>query len=493
MSTELPKPAPGAARSWPGRGKKRRADAAGLLLCWTALACATTTGSAVAPSGSSAPNDVTPSAVAPSSATPASSTASPGSESLPASPRTEPTYLTAPVLERAEFVRAVLDSNPTLEAARHGWRAALARGRQAGGFEDPMLDIGVAPLSVGSSEARFGYEVSVSQKLPWFGKRDLEVEANLAAGDAAKSDYESLKRELALSAVRLYEQAFVASKSLEINAEHVALMRALRDAANAQFAVGRGSAEDALRAEAELTHVEHDSVILASQRSVTLAQMNELLHRSPELPLPPLPVEPGAPSDAALDSASWQRAAAQDRPDIQAAQQRARAEQVRAQRAERESYPDLTLSTSYSSMWDMPQHRWMVGLGLTLPVQASRRDAARDEALARSAQFEAEVARLRDAARTRAFIAVKQLEESRHVLRLFETRLLPVASQQLDAARAGLATAHNGLMSVIEAERNLRRLALEQQQARAEYVQRRAELDYAVGRIAGLDWKEETR
>jgi outer membrane protein TolC len=389
-------------------------------------------------------------------------------------------------------VRAVLERNPTLESARQGWRAALARGHQAGAFEDPMLDIGVAPLSVGSSEARFGYEVSVSQKLPWFGKRDLEAEANLAEGDAAKSDYESLKRELAVTAVTLYEQAFVASKSLEINAEHVQLMRAMREAANAQFASGRGSAQDALQAETELTHLEHDSVILASQRTVTLAQMNELLHRAPELSLPPLPVELGAPGDPALDPASAERDAAQNRPDIQAAQQRARAEQVRAQRAERESYPDVTLSTSYSSMWDMPQHRWMVGLGLALPIQTGRRGAAADEARAMSAQFEAEVARLQDAARTRAFVALKQLEESRHVLRLFETRLLPVAQQQIDAARAGFITAQNGFTSVIEAERNLRSVALEHQQARAQYVQRRAELDHALGRIAGLDWNEET-
>jgi outer membrane protein TolC len=138
----------------------------------------------------------------------------------------------------------------------------------------------------------------------------------------------------------------------------------------------------------------------------------------------------------------------------------------------------------------MPQHRWMVGLGLTLPVQTGRRDGAADEARAMSAQFEAEVARLQDAARTRAFVAHKQLEESRHVLRLFETRLLPVAQQQIDVARAGFITAQNAFMSVILAERNLRGVALEHQQARAEYVKRRAELDYALGRIAGLDWKE---
>ena len=38
-----------------------------------------------------------------------------------------------------------------------------------------MLDVGLAPLSIGSSTAPLGYELSISQRLPWFGKRALET------------------------------------------------------------------------------------------------------------------------------------------------------------------------------------------------------------------------------------------------------------------------------------------------------------------------------
>jgi len=50
-----------------------------------------------------------------------------------------------------------------------------------------------------------------------------------------------MKRELALSAVVLYDQYFIAVRSIEINAHHVLLMRAMRAAATAQFQAGRGS------------------------------------------------------------------------------------------------------------------------------------------------------------------------------------------------------------------------------------------------------------
>lgn len=105
------------------------------------------------------------------------------------------------------------------------------------------------------------------------------------------------------------------------------------------------------------------------------------------------------------------------------------------------------------------------------------------------AQFESDVARMSDMARTQVFVSMKQLEESEHVLRLFETRLLPVAREQIDAARAGFITSQNPFAAVIDAERNLRTVELEYEMKRADFAQRRAQLDRALGRIPGLDWK----
>lgn len=400
--------------------------------------------------------------------------------------------LKATSLQRRAYVRAVLERNPTIESARQGWRAALSRVQQSGTFEDPMIDLGVAPLSIGSSKAPFGYEIGISQRLPWFGKRGLEAAAATAEAEATKSDYEAMKRELALSAVVLYDQYFIAVRSIEINAHHVELMRAMRDGATAQFQVGRASAQDPLQAEAELAHMEHDTAILASQRDVTVAQMNELLHRAPELPLPPPPAElpmPAIPSSGEMQHLETNAVA--HRSEITAARQRAQGAQARADRADREYYPDLTVSTSYNSMWDMPEHRWMVGLGFNLPIQTGRRAGAADEALAMRAQFESDASRLTDAARTQMFVALKRLQESEHVIGIFEKRLLPVARDQIDAARAGFTASQNPFVAVVAAEKNLRSVELDYQMARAECDRHRAELDRALGRIPGLDAQED--
>ncbi len=413
----------------------------------------------------------------------------------PRGPRAEDDHvLEGPVIDRAAYVRAVLRRNPTIASARQGWREAIARVRQAGSFDDPMIDLSIAPLSIGSSSARTGYNVGISQKLPWFGKRSLESAVASAEAQAAKSDFEATRRELALTALVLYDQYFVAARSLEINAQHRELMRTLHAGATAQFEAGRASMQDPLQAEAELTHMEHDAVILASQRDVTVAQMNELLHRDAELPLPPPPKELAAPPNSDIhDSKRLQAEALERRPDIASARQHARAEQARADKSDRDYYPDFTVSTAYSSMWDTPEHRWTVGLGFNLPIEVGRRAAMADEANAARARFESEAARLSDMARTQVVVAVKQLEEARHVLHIFEERLLPVARNQVDAARAGFVASQNPFVAVIDAERNLRNVELEYQMARADCDRRSAELERALGRMPGLGEKEEGR
>jgi outer membrane protein TolC len=394
------------------------------------------------------------------------------------------------VLDRTAFVQAVLCRNPTIESARQGWRAALSRVRQAGAFDDPMVDLGLAPLSLARARTRVGYEVALSQRLPWFGKRSSEAAAASAEAEAAKSDFEATRRALMLSALGLYDQYYVAVRSLEINAQHVELLRQLRSSAALQFESGRGSAQDPLQAEAELAHTEHESAVLSAQRDVTVAQMNELLHRPPEHPLPPPPKELALLKEPqGLDVKRLESQAVTGRPEIAAARQRARAEQARADRAGREYFPDFTVSTSYNSMWDMPEHRWMVGLGFNLPLQSGRRGGTADEAEAMRAQFENDARRMEDAARTQVFILMRQLDESKHVLSLFEERLLPVARNQVDAARASFISSRSPFSAVIEAEKNLRSAERDYQMARAECDRRRAELGIALGRFASLDCK----
>ena len=88
------------------------------------------------------------------------------------------------VLERSTYVRAVLRRNRSIESAKQAWQAALGRARQAGSLEDPMVNLEIAPLSIGSQSARLGWTAMVSQHLPWPGK--LALDESVARAEAVR-------------------------------------------------------------------------------------------------------------------------------------------------------------------------------------------------------------------------------------------------------------------------------------------------------------------
>ena len=309
-----------------------------------------------------------------------------------------------------------------------------------------MVTVELAPLSVGATDAPLGVVASFSQRLPWPDKIALDDAAAKTEALAAARDYETARRDLALAAALLYDDYYVAARAIDVNAHHVALSRDLHAASLAQLEVGRASAQDPLAAEAELAHMEHDGVRLASQRDVLVARMNELLHRDPNAPI--------APPPATLEVHAG--GAGHARPEIEADELRARAAEHRARRARRDRVPDLVLSTSYNSMWDWPEHRWMVGVGLTIPIQLGHRAGAVDEAEAERARYEHAAAAMTDKVRTEIAVARRRMEEAEHVLHLFDERLVPIAPAQIDAARAGFVSSRNDFIAVLAAEKNLR-------------------------------------
>ena len=78
-----------------------------------------------------------------------------------------------------------------------------------------------------------------------------------------------------------------------------------------------------------------------------------------------------------------------------------------------------------------------------------------------------------------------RLKEARHVLELYESRLLPASRDQIQAALAGFKASRNSFLALIEAERNQRTVRLEYERALTDAWQRRAELDRLMGRFPG--------
>lgn len=396
----------------------------------------------------------------------------------------EDPFVGATVLDRRALIDAVLARNPDVETARAGWRRALSRVPQEGALDDPMVSYSLAPLSI-AGDAPFGQRVEIEQRLPITNRRSLASEVAFAEAEAKRDDIDAVRLRLAALASTMFDDYYVAERALEVDVHHRGLLVQMRDSAMAQYTAGRAAQQDPLQAEVELAMIDRERLMHETERRVVMAGINGLLHRDPGATLPPPPTLLSLPADTKLDPAALIEIALRDRPELQGQAARVRRGEAAVELADRASIPDVGVMASYDSMWDMPEHRWMVGLSVAVPLARGRRAAARDEAEAEADEARHERERLADEIRVEVRVAVERANEARAALAIYEQRMLPAARAQTEAAQAGFIADRNEFQAVVAAERGLRHVTLEIERARADVHRRLAEVDRSIGRIAG--------
>ncbi len=383
-----------------------------------------------------------------------------------------------PKLTSAGLVDAVLARNPDIPAMQAAWEAAQARIDQAGALEDPMISYAFAPQTAGASGMDFGQKLSISQRLPWPGKRKLRGDAARFESDAAHEGIEQARLKLTEAAKSAFADWYFVHAAIRVNAINKSLLQEFRNIAEIKYSAGRASKQDALRAEVEVALLEHRDIVLERRRREVLAVLNTLLQQRPDAPLSP---PSNLPDTDALPAVTDLRAAVLEvHPELRALAARIQAGRQRLTLTERELYPDLRLAAEYNSLWMRDEQRFTVGVGINIPLSGKHR-AAQDEA-------QAELMRLDFTQQARVSQLLGEVQqdydrvrESEHVLSLYQTRLLPLAEENLSAARADYESGRGNFLDMIGAEKNLMQARLELEQARADHHRRLAALERTVG------------
>lgn len=383
-----------------------------------------------------------------------------------------------PQLTSARLVDAVLNRNPDIPAMRAAWEAAQARIEQAGALEDPMMSYAFAPQTAGASGMDFGQKLSISQHLPWPGKRALRGNAARFESDAAHEGIEQTRLKLTEAAKSAFADWYFVHAAIRVNAINKSLLQEFRNIAEIKYSAGRASKQDALRAEVEVVLLEHRDIVLARRRGEVLAVLNTLLQRLPDAPLPP-PAE--VSKDIPLPAVEQLRTAAMEaHPALRALAARIQAGRSRVALAERDFYPDIQLSAGYNTLWNQEEKRLTVGAGINIPLQGKRR-AAKDETRAGLLRLDMEhkgkVSQILGVVQQ----AYDRVRESAHVISLYRERLLPLAEENLQAAQSDYESGSGNFLDLIGAEKNLMLTQLQLEQARADYHRQLAALEHTVG------------
>jgi outer membrane protein, heavy metal efflux system len=409
-------------------------------------------------------------------------------ESLPLSPGPAPTSIheafAGDVLSR-EWLQAEVEArNPSLEAMVSAWQAAAQVYPQRVALDDPVLMGMIAPQSVASNTTETGYAFQLNQKLPWFGKRSLRGTVAAADADAAYEEAEDSRLQVRLAADLAFFEYFLVARLSEINGENTRLMQEFRESAQTKYINRTVTQQDILQADLELADLARRQLELERMQRVATARINTLLRRWPDAPLPPPPAILDAPQPPADSSLLWQTALEQ-RPDLAALAWRVQSAEAALELAYKNYRPDVDLFGRYDTFWQPANTqgplRASVGVAMNLPVYREKLRAAVCEAQFRLNQRRAEFDQRSLEIQHEVLSAAAQAEESRKTVELYAERLLPVAEQNVAAARANYEVGRLNFLQLAQTQRQLIMLRERQIEAVIAYQRRMAELNRALG------------
>jgi len=394
---------------------------------------------------------------------------------------------TPDTLRLADVVAEARQANPMLQATRFAADAAAERVSGAGALPDPMLTLGLRnrPLAdFGTDEPMTMNSIGLTQRLPWPGKLGFSEDRASHLALAAELDADEMEAALLARVKTTYYRLAFMDRALGIMEATRNLLRDLLEVANAKYAVGTGLQQDILQAQVAVARMTADITVVRQNRVAMAARLNALLGRPATEPVGTLELR--QPGDVLPTVEGLMRIAAENRPAIRAARERALAAGAGYRAARREVYPDFTVGFGYGQR---PQFDDMatVEVGISLPVWAgSRQLPKRREMQAMQAMEEARALDLHNETFARLSELRAAAERARELTGLYETSIVPQAMAAVESALSAYRVGGVDYMTLLSNQMTVNQFEIERVRLAAEYHESVAEITALTGTETGV-------
>jgi cobalt-zinc-cadmium efflux system outer membrane protein len=180
-----------------------------------------------------------------------------------------------------QLQQLVAEHNPALKSDFLAYQAALERVPQQRQLPDPEVAFGyfIQPIEtrVGPQQAR----VSLSQMLPWFGKRDSKASVSELKAKAQYQAFMGTRNRLFLKAEQLWYNWYELETSVRLLREHIRILDSFEQLALRQYEVDKGGQIDVLRVQMQRDDTQTRLEDLQDQRNTLREQLRSLTRSVP--------------------------------------------------------------------------------------------------------------------------------------------------------------------------------------------------------------------
>ncbi len=389
----------------------------------------------------------------------------------------------------AELVAHAYDHNPTIQASRQSWRAAVEQYRLATGYPDPQVAVTYFPNPIQTRLGPQDWNATISQQIPFPGK--LSQAGQVAAADAriAQLALDQTAREVATAVRVAAHELIYLQQARKIAAGNAELLDQLRKISEAAHAQDRAALRDVIKAQSQTGQLRYDIILLEELTQTERTRLNSLLNRPPDAVLGELTAAP-APA-LAYRLPELYKMAADSQEAIRMADVGIEKAAAKLDLATYQNLPDFKVGLFYAGIGepevaapppDAGDDAFGVQFGISIPLWVGKNSGRLAQARAETKKAQAMRQARVNQSHTDIHALFFKMQNAWRLIELYGNDLLPQAMRSLETAETWFREGQGSFSDFIESQATVYNFQLSLARARTDYSQALARLEMRVGR-----------
>jgi outer membrane protein TolC len=392
---------------------------------------------------------------------------------------------TAPEVLKLDWIISYgITHNPEIIALEHEARASQELIKPAGALDDPIVSVGIMnfPLIDMSfrSSAMTQKKIELSQKFPFPGKRTLREKIAAYEAESIENKYYEKQRDIIYQIKKVYYELSYVNESIKTVNKNIELLYQFIKITQIKYEVGKGSQQDILRAQIELSRLKEELITLEEKKETLKARLQSIAYM-PETNIISDP-DPMLAPDYLFSSEELMETALINRPLINQYQSLIDKYETKYNLARKNVLPDFKISGAYGQRDNGFADIFSLNVSFNLPIYKRRKQ----DKLIQSADYKlmAISAELESVINDISFNiqdAMIELRKEKRLIDLFKNSILPQTNHVLDATLVNYETGKTDFLSVIDSQMLFYKNELDYLISIRNYYQQLARIEKQVG------------
>ena len=419
-------------------------------------------------------------------------------------------------LNLEELIQEALKANPEITALQKKRDAMWERPPQEKSWDDPELSLGVANLN--TDNFKFNKidmtmkQIGITQNIPMPGITSLKEKVAIQEAKSADQMFADGKLKIIRDVKAAYYNLYVNYTHMQTIEKNNGLTARFIEIAHKKYEVGKGLQQDILKAQVEQSKYIERLVQLEQLKKSYSAELNRLLNRDPSTPIAGVPVI--TKRTVSLNEEELQKMALAQNPVLLSLKHAIDKNEADYKLSKKQYFPSVTVSAMYGQREgfrtkdstfpaavlnengttsdalvkvpgqseDRPDvFSFIVGFKVPLWFK-NKQNKKVAESFSLLEEAKAQYAAVQNALFFQIHDLVAKTQKSAHLINLYETGIIPQATQSLNSAIAAYEVGTVDFLSLIDNQITLCNFETQRSEILADYEKELADLEVVVGK-----------